>query len=52
MILFGIDSVSFKRSPFSVVVALVPLDQQVAKRSRLFTDKASKHTGASSESKQ
>ena len=38
------------RSPFSVVVALVPLAQQVAKRSRPFPDEASKDTGASSKS--
>ena len=42
---------SFYRSPFSVVAALVPLAQQMAKRSRPFTDEASKYTGAPSKSK-
>ena len=42
---------SFHRSPFSVVTALVPLAYKIAKRSRPFTDEASKYTGASSKSK-
>ena len=49
MVLFGIVSkVSLHRSPFSVVAAVVPLAQQMAKRSLPFTDEVSKHTGASS----
>ena len=42
---------SFQRSPFSVVAALVPPAQQMAKRSRPCTEEASKYTGASSQSK-
>ena len=42
---------SFHRGPFSVVVALVPLVQQMAKKSRPLIDEASKYTGASSKSK-
>ena len=41
----------FHRSPFSVGAALVPLAQQMAKRSHPFTDEASKYSGASSMSK-
>ena len=42
---------SYYRSPFSVVAALVPPAQQMAKRSHPFTDEASKYQGASSKSK-
>ena len=40
--------VSHHRRPFSVVATSVLPAQQMAKRSRPFTDEASKHTGASS----
>ena len=42
---------SYHRSPFSVVATVVLPAQQMAKRSRPFTDGASKYTGASSKSK-
>ena len=42
---------SFHHSPFSVEATLVPPAQHMAKRSRPFTDEASKHTSASSKSK-
>ena len=42
---------SFHRSQFSVVAAWVPPAQQMAKRSRPFTDEPSKHTGALRQSK-
>ena len=51
MILFGIVSWSFHRSPFSVVAALVPRAEMMAKRSRQLTDEASKYTVASSKPK-
>ena len=51
MLLFGMVLESHHRSPFSAVATLVPLAQQMAKRSHPFTDEASKYTGASSKSK-
>ena len=42
---------AYHRSPLTVIAALVPLAQQMAKRSRPFTDEASKYTGALSKSK-
>ena len=47
MILFGFVPESDRLSPWSVVATA----RQMAKRSRPFTDEASKHTGASSQSK-
>ena len=41
---------SFHHRPFSVVAALLPRAQQMAKRSRTFTDEASKYTGVSPKS--
>ena len=48
MIMFGIVPVFLHRNPFSVVAAMALLAQQMTKRSRPFTDEASKDTGASS----
>ena len=44
MILFAIVPESNHRRPLSVVATLVSLAQQMAMRSRPFTDEASKHT--------
>ena len=41
---------SFHHSPFSVVAALLPPAQQMAKRSHISTDEASKYTGVSPKS--
>ena len=51
MVLWGTVPESFRHSHFSVVAALVPSAQQMAKRSHPFTDEASKYTGASSKSR-
>ena len=51
MILFGVVLEPFHRSSCSVVATLILLAQHVVKRSRPFTDEASKHTGPSSKSK-
>ena len=50
MILFGIVPESYHRSQFSVFATLVLSAQQMARKSRPFTDEASKYTGASSKS--
>ena len=52
MILVGIVLRVVSRTPFSVVATLVPLAQQMTKRTHPFTDEASKYTVARSKSKQ
>ena len=50
MILFGMVLESFHRRPFSVVAAVVPLAQQMAKSTRPLTVEASNYAGESSKS--